>query len=226
MATCEPAVARHWIEGMPLSRSMCRVVSRRATPKSLLEVFTLLTWAAAALADAGRTPCRRRISKPLSASRRPCGHCVMQMVVWPGFMVAGAGSRGGWITRLPHRAGSRPGRADGLSMGYARLSAGRTSVIVDASETTRRQDAASVNAHAVDHWLLNSPAGRRPLVVNCGSGASALARNGGVRAGPRPVALNPVPGPVLQRPPGRGRKAGMAGGTNSLSMRQATCRYK
>jgi uncharacterized heparinase superfamily protein len=58
---------------------------------------------------------------------------------------------------------------DGLSMGYARLSAGRTSVIVDASPPPTGK--ASVNAHA-STLAFEVTSGRRPLVVNCGSGAS------------------------------------------------------
>ena len=54
-------------------------------------------------------------------------------------------------------------------MGYARLSAGRTSVIVDASPPPAA--AASYNAHA-STLAFELTSGRRPLVVNCGSGAS------------------------------------------------------
>ena len=59
--------------------------------------------------------------------------------------------------------------ADGLAMGYARLSAGRTSIIVDASEPPTAK--ASYNAHA-STLAMELTSGRRPLLVNCGSGVS------------------------------------------------------
>ena len=58
---------------------------------------------------------------------------------------------------------------DGLSMGYARVSAGRTSVIIDASRPPTGK--ASVNAHA-STLAFELTSGRRPLIVNCGSGGS------------------------------------------------------
>lgn len=54
-------------------------------------------------------------------------------------------------------------------MGYARLAGGRTTVIVDASAPP--QGAASYNAHA-STLAFELTSGRRPLIVNCGSGAS------------------------------------------------------
>jgi uncharacterized heparinase superfamily protein len=58
---------------------------------------------------------------------------------------------------------------DGLSMGYARLSAGRTSVIIDAAKPPA--PTASYNAHA-STLAFEVTSGRRPLIVNCGSGVS------------------------------------------------------
>ena len=53
-------------------------------------------------------------------------------------------------------------------MGYARLSAGRTSLIVDAALPP--QGRASHNAHA-STLAFELTSGRRPLIVSCGSGA-------------------------------------------------------
>ena len=53
-------------------------------------------------------------------------------------------------------------------MGFARLSAGRTSVIVDAAD--RRRGRPRRNAHA-STLAFELTSGRRPLIVNCGSGA-------------------------------------------------------
>jgi uncharacterized heparinase superfamily protein len=54
-------------------------------------------------------------------------------------------------------------------MGYGRLSAGRTSVIVDVDEPPR--GAAAAEAHA-STLAMELTSGRRPLIVNCGSGYS------------------------------------------------------
>jgi uncharacterized heparinase superfamily protein len=54
-------------------------------------------------------------------------------------------------------------------MGFARISHGRTSLIVDAAPPPR--SAASANAHA-STLAIEVTSGRRPLIVNCGSGAT------------------------------------------------------
>jgi uncharacterized heparinase superfamily protein len=63
----------------------------------------------------------------------------------------------------------KPDHAKGLSMGFARLSSRRTTVIIDASPPPK--GVASYNAHA-STLAFELTSGRRPLVVNCGSGAS------------------------------------------------------
>ena len=136
-------------------------------PEELLDVFTLLTWAAAALSDAGRgTPqphlaAIERIAPTLRTLRHSDG----------GLARFHGGGRGaeGWLDHALASSGVRSMQPDGLSMGYARLSAGRTSVIIDASPPP--DGAASANAHA-STLAFELTSGRRPLVVNCGSGAS------------------------------------------------------
>jgi len=136
-------------------------------PEELLHVFTLLTWAAAALSDAGRgTPkahmeAIERIAPTLRTLRHSDG----------GLARFHGGGRGaeGWLDHALSTAKIKTKQPDGLSMGYARLSAGRTSVIIDASAPPG--GAASVNAHA-STLAFELTSGRRPLVVNCGSGES------------------------------------------------------
>ncbi|MCX7565616.1 heparinase II/III family protein [Sulfitobacter sp. F26169L] len=136
-------------------------------PEELLDVFTLLTWAAAALSDAGRgTPqphlaAIERIAPTLRTLRHTDG----------GLARFHGGGRGaeGWLDHALAASGVRTTQPEGLSMGYARLSAGRTSVIIDASPPP--QGAASANAHA-STLAFELTSGRRPLIVNCGSGAS------------------------------------------------------
>lgn len=136
-------------------------------PEELLEVFTLLTWAAAALHEAGRgiTPAHAKAIERITPTLRILRHSDGGLARFHG---GGRGMEG----RLDHALAAspvKPGHAEGLSMGYARLSARRTSVIVDASPPPK--GAASYNAHA-STLSFELTSGRRPLVVNCGSGAS------------------------------------------------------
>jgi uncharacterized heparinase superfamily protein len=134
-------------------------------PEELLEVFTLLTWAASALSEAGRMAqgehlaAIERIAPTLRALRHSDGGLAR-------FHGGGRGIEG----RLDHAlatSGVRAAANTGLAMGYARLSAGRTSIIVDASAPPRGP--ASANAHA-STLAFELTSGRRPLIVNCGSG--------------------------------------------------------
>lgn len=135
-------------------------------PEELLEIFMLLTWAAAALHEAGRgVPLAHlraieRITPTLRALRHADGGLAR-------FHGGGRGLEG----RLDHALAAshvKPGPIAGLAMGYARLSARRTSVIVDAAAPPK--GVASVNAHA-STLAFELTTGRRPLIVNCGSGA-------------------------------------------------------
>ncbi|MDW4498389.1 heparinase II/III family protein [Sulfitobacter sp. D35] len=136
-------------------------------PEELLEVFTLLTWAAAALSEAGRgTPKEHldaieRIAPTLRTLRHSDG----------GLARFHGGGRGaeGWLDHALAQARVKTRHPDGLSMGFARLSGGRTSVIVDASRPPTGKT--SYNAHA-STLAFELTSGRRPLVVNCGSGVS------------------------------------------------------
>lgn len=136
-------------------------------PEELLEVFMLLTWSAAALHEAGRgipasyTAAIERIAPTLRTLRHADGSLAR-------FHGGGRGLEG----RLDHALAAShvtTRHSDGLSMGYARLSAGRTSIIVDASAPPRGK--ASFNAHA-STLAFELTSGRRSLVVNCGSGVS------------------------------------------------------
>ncbi|MEM5520498.1 heparinase II/III family protein [Sulfitobacter sp. AS59] len=136
-------------------------------PEELLQVFMLLSWAAAALSDAGRgTPkahmaAIERIAPTLRTLRHSDGSLAR-------FHGGGRGAEG-WLDHALSTAKIKTRQPDGLSMGYARLSAGRTSVIIDAS--TPPSGAESMNAHA-SALAFELTSGRRPLIVNCGSGAS------------------------------------------------------
>ncbi len=136
-------------------------------PEELLEVFTLLNWAAAALQDAGRSPGAahlgsiQAIAPVLRALRHSDG----------GLGRFHGGGRGleGRLDRSLATSGVRGAPQKGLAMGFARVSHGRTSVIVDAARPPRPE--ASANAHA-STLAFELTSGRRPLIVNCGSGAT------------------------------------------------------
>ncbi len=136
-------------------------------PEELLAVFTLLTWAAAALSDAGRGAPKPHLAaiERIAPTLRTLRHSDGALARFHG------GGRGaeGWLDHALAAARVRHRQPDGLSMGYARLSAGRSSVIIDAATPPR--GAASANAHA-STLAFELTSGRRPLVVNCGSGAS------------------------------------------------------
>ena len=83
------------------------------------------------------------------------------------FHGGGRGAEG----RLDHalaNSGVRHGHSESLSMGYARLSAGRTSVIIDAAPPPTGRASRAAHASTLAFELTS---GRRPLIVNCGSGA-------------------------------------------------------
>lgn len=135
-------------------------------PEELLEVFTLLGWAAQALTESGRQvpgevlAAIERVAPTLRALRHADGGLAR-------FHGGGRGLDG----RLDHalaQSGIRPVATTGLAMGFARLSAGRTTVIVDAKGPPGGR--ASEGAHA-STLAFELTSGRRPVVVNCGSGA-------------------------------------------------------
>nr|WP_329608588.1 hypothetical protein [Gemmobacter aquarius] len=100
-------------------------------PEELLEVFTLLNWAEIALSEAGRgvpaqlTAAIARIAPTLRALRHADGGLAR-------FHGGGRGLEGRLDTALAN-AGVKAAPGPGLAMGFARLSAGRTSVVVDSA---------------------------------------------------------------------------------------------
>jgi uncharacterized heparinase superfamily protein len=136
-------------------------------PEELLEVFTLLIWAAAALSEAGRVPpaehtaAIERIAPTLRSLRHADG----------GLARFHGGGRGaeGRLDQALGQSGVRTATGPGPAMGFARMSAGRCTLIVDAAAPP--QGRASANAHA-STLAFELTSGRRPLIVNCGSGAS------------------------------------------------------
>lgn len=135
-------------------------------PEELLEVFTLLTWAAQALTETGRRPgaahlaAIERITPTLRALRHSDG----------GLARFHGGGRGleGRLDQALASSGVKPAPLTGLAMGFARLSGGRTSVIADAASPP--DGLASTSAHA-STLAFELTSGRRAMIVSCGSGA-------------------------------------------------------
>ncbi|MEQ9112955.1 MAG: heparinase II/III family protein [Miltoncostaeaceae bacterium] len=136
-------------------------------PEELLEVFTLLNWAAAALHEAGRAPGRSLLESVSSIAPvlRALRHSDGGLARFHG------GGRGmeGRLDRALATSGVRTTAHSGFAMGFARISHGRTSLIIDAAPPPPVE--ASANAHA-STLAIEVTSGRRPLIVNCGSGAT------------------------------------------------------
>jgi uncharacterized heparinase superfamily protein len=136
-------------------------------PEDLLEVLTLLTWVAAATARAGRTTppeitaAIARITPTLRALRHADG----------GLARFHGGGRGidGRLDATLAATGIKPARLPRMAMGFARLSAGRTSIIIDAAPPPSGPGSGDAHASTLAFELTS---GRRPLIVNCGSGTA------------------------------------------------------
>lgn len=134
-------------------------------PEELLDVFTLITWVAIILRESGITPKPEHLAaiERIAPTLRTLRHADGGLARFHG------GGRGvdGRLDQALANSDIKARQSDGLSMGFARLSGGRTSIIVDASVPPI--GAASYNAHA-STLAFELTSGRRPLVVNCGSG--------------------------------------------------------
>ncbi len=129
-------------------------------------MFTLLTWVSAALGESGQEPpaehlaAIERIAPTLRALRHADGGLAR-------FHGGGRGLEG----RLDHAlatSGVRGMAHPGLSMGFSRLTGGRSTLVMDGAVPPTGR--ASENAHA-STLAFELTSGRRPLIVNCGTGA-------------------------------------------------------
>lgn len=136
-------------------------------PEELLEVLTLLNWTIEVMQTAGvRIPAQvsgavQRIVPALRALRHADGSLAR-------FHGGGRGQEGRLDAALAaSKVRDRPDPRT-LYMGFVRASAGRTSLIVDAAAPPAGPASADAHASTLGYELTS---GRRPLVVNCGSGA-------------------------------------------------------
>ena len=137
-------------------------------PEELLEVLTLLTWAARALAETER-PIPQALSDAISRiapTLRILRHADGGLARFHG---GGKGTEGRLDQAL---AAAGTGAALGhvaSAMGFARLTGGRTTLVIDAAPPP--EGSAQATAHA-STTAFELTSGRRQLVVNCGSGLS------------------------------------------------------
>ena len=136
-------------------------------PEELMEVCTLLIWARDALFEVGRQPDALHIEAiaRLIPTLRALRHADGSLARFHG---GGRGIEGRLDTALAS-AGIKAQAPKELTMGYARLSGGRTTMIIDAAPPPSGH--ASFNAHA-STLAFELTSGRRPLIVNCGSGST------------------------------------------------------
>ena len=136
-------------------------------PEELLEVFTLLNWAAAAVQDAGRVPGAQLLAAigAIAPVLRSLRHSDGGLARFHG------GGRGmeGRLDQALATSGVRDAPTTDLAMGFARVSHGRTSLIIDAASPP--EAAASAQAHA-STLAFELTSGRRAVIVNCGSGGT------------------------------------------------------
>ncbi|MBE0413670.1 MAG: heparinase II/III family protein [Yoonia sp.] len=134
-------------------------------PEALLDLLTLLNWTTHTLRQTGQpvpTSLHRaveRVAPTLRALRHADGGLAR-------FHGGGRGMEGRLDLALA-ASGVKDLPGPGLHMGFARLGGGRTTLIVDAAAPPTGP--ASANAHA-STLAFELTSGRRPLIVNCGSG--------------------------------------------------------
>lgn len=136
-------------------------------PEELLEVLTLLTWSASAMTEANLSvpPAISHAITRIAPALRALRHSDGELARFHG----GGRAAEGRLDQALALAAVRSGSASPIAMGYARLHGGRTSVIVDAAAPPGGRAARTAHASTTAFELTS---GRRPLVVNCGSGAS------------------------------------------------------
>lgn len=134
-------------------------------PEELLEVFTLLTWATRALQESEREvpePIHHALAR-IAPTLRFLRHSDGSLARFHG------GGRGieGRLDQALSDSGIKDVPTEGPHMGFARMQAGRTSLIIDSAPPPMGE--ASYDAHA-STLAFELTSGRRPLIVSCGSG--------------------------------------------------------
>ncbi len=136
-------------------------------PEHLLEVFVHLTWISQIMAETGKPPdpsvdtAILRIAPTLRAMRHADGSL-------PRAHGGGRGAPGRLIGALV-QSGVRPARMKGLAMGFARMAAGRVTVLADAAPPMIGPGSTGAHAGTLSFEMTSA---NHPLIVNAGSGAA------------------------------------------------------
>ena len=131
-------------------------------PEELLEVFTLLTWASETLRERGHeiSPDHRKALARIAPTLRALRHADGALARFHG----GGRGQAGRLDAALAVAGVRKMPDASLAMGFARMSHGRTSILIDAAPPPATE--ASGRAHASTRWIrsdLGSPPDDRQL---------------------------------------------------------------
>ncbi len=134
-------------------------------PEELMEVLLLLIWAEGVQVEHNATSPNqvRSAMKRIVPTLRTLRHSNGKLARFHG----GGQGEDGLLDQALSLANVKPVTAQNLAMGFARLTAARTSIIADVAQPPAQ--AASRNAHA-STLAFELTSGRRPLIVNCGSG--------------------------------------------------------
>lgn len=161
--TLRPAIARLGKECKRRIKADGSIDSRN--PEELLEIFILLIWARKVLEGTDHKPDKRhlaaieRIAPTLRALRLGDGALVR-------FHSGGRGPEG-LLDMALAESGVRANAGEEPRMGYMRMVAGRTNLVMDVASPPR--GSASGNAHA-GTLAIEMSSGRLPIICTCGPG--------------------------------------------------------
>jgi len=136
-------------------------------PEELLEVLTLLTWAKAALVESDMLPMKEHLAaiERIAPTLRALRHADGSLARFHG----GGAGMDGRLDQALAAANIKTPASDGGVMGFMRMSGGRTTIVVDVA--TPPAGSVSSESHA-STLAFELTSGRRPLIVNCGPGAT------------------------------------------------------
>ncbi|PJI84591.1 putative heparinase superfamily protein [Yoonia maricola] len=140
------------------------IVTRQ--PEELLDILGLLNWTSQTLTHATR-PIPSEISDAIARivpTLRALRHADGSLARFHG----GGEGVDGRLDAALFASGIKTLPKDQTHMGFARLAAGRTTLIADAAAPPEGRASAQAHASTLSFELTS---GRRPLIVNCGSGA-------------------------------------------------------
>ena len=135
------------------------------SPEELMEAFTLLVWAARVAEEAGQTPDAQHL-----AALSRIAPTLRSLRLGDGSLVRFHGGGRGNVGQLDQSLSDssiRPQPTESARMGYARLAAGRTVVLMDGAPPATGLASAEVHASTL---AVEMSSGRQPLIVNTGPG--------------------------------------------------------